>query len=71
LTIKGKRKRPEVKEEDYYCCEQCYGDFSRTISLPTEVDTEKINTTYRNGIVEIHLSKSEKARPKAIKVKVG
>jgi HSP20 family protein len=71
LTIKGeKKKEEEAKEKDYYRSERMYGAFSRSIALPTEVSTEKANATFKNGVLEIRLPKSEAAKKKEIKVKV-
>lgn len=72
LTIKGElKKEEEVKEEDYYSCERSYGSFTRTIALPTEVDSSKAKATFKNGILEITLPKKEEAKPKEIKVEVS
>jgi len=70
LTISGERKaEAEVKEEDYYRCELCYGKFSRSISLPAGVDTGRVDASYENGILEITLPKAEAAKPKRVTVK--
>lgn len=71
LTLSGELKREEeVKEADYYCCERAYGKFSRTIELPTKVQTDKAEASFKDGILEIHLPKVEEAKPKQIKVQV-
>jgi len=71
LTLKGEIKRDEeVKDEDYYCCERSYGSFTRTISLPSDVDTENVKASFKNGILEIVVPKKEEARVKEIKVDV-
>ena len=71
LSIEGERKaEEEVKEEDYYCCERAYGRFYREILLPTGVQKEKIESEYKDGILEIHLPKAEEVKPKEIEVKV-
>jgi HSP20 family protein len=44
--------------------------FTRTLPLPAEVNPEKINATFKNGVLEIRLPKSEAAKKKAINVKV-
>lgn len=70
LTISGERKaETEIKEEDYYRCELCYGKFSRSLNLPAAVDAAKVDATYENGILEITLPKVEAAKPKKIAVK--
>ncbi|MBS4015394.1 MAG: Hsp20/alpha crystallin family protein, partial [Candidatus Latescibacteria bacterium] len=71
LTIKGEVKREhEVTEKDYYHCERTYGSFSRTIVLPTTVDKDKSKASYKDGILEITLPKTETAKPKEIKLAI-
>ncbi|MGQ9570846.1 MAG: Hsp20/alpha crystallin family protein [Thermodesulfovibrionales bacterium] len=72
LTIKGDRKREEdIKEEDFYSREISYGNFTRSITLPADVDNSKAKATFKNGILEIILPKKEEAKPKEIKVEVA
>jgi HSP20 family protein len=67
LSISGERKsEEEVKEDDYYCCEHSYGKFRRNITLPQGVDAENIKASYKNGILEVVLPKTEEAKPKKI-----
>jgi len=71
LTIKGEKKQEkEEKEEGYHLVERSYGYFSRTIELPREVQSDKINASYKNGVLKIVLPKSEKAKKKEVKIKV-
>jgi HSP20 family protein len=71
LTISGERKtEEEIKEDDYYCCERSYGRFQRDITLPQGVDAEKIKASYKNGILEVVLPKTEEAKPKQVEVAV-
>jgi len=71
LTIKGERRaEEEVKDEDYYCCERFRGTFYRAIQLPTDVETERIEADYTDGILEITLPKVPEVKPKKIEVKV-
>ncbi len=71
LTIKGERK-PEsgIKEEHYHICERYYGAFLRSIALPSEVDTTRIEAIYEDGILKIVLHKASEAKPKRIEIKV-
>jgi HSP20 family protein len=70
LTISGERKaESEVKDEDYYRCELCYGKFSRSVGLPAAVNAAKVDASYENGILEITLPKLEAAKPKKVTVK--
>jgi len=69
LTISGEKKeQTEKKEKGYYHVERSYGTFRRDVQLPTEVDPNKIEATYKDGVLTITLPKAEQA--KAIKVKV-
>jgi len=71
LTIKGEKKQEkEEKEEDYHLVERSYGAFSRSVRLPTEVESSKIEASYKNGILNITLPKSEKVKAKEVKIKV-
>jgi HSP20 family protein len=71
LTIKGeKKKEEEVKEENYYRSERSYGSFVRTLELPTEVHSDKVKASFKNGVLEVRLPKTEAAKAKEIKVKV-
>ncbi len=69
LSIKGQRKSEnEVKEEDYYCCERSYGSFFRSVTLPSNVDTKKIEANYQDGVLEIGLPKAVEIKPKKIAI---
>lgn len=69
LTISGEKKqKEEKKEKGYYHVESSYGTFRREITLPTDVDSEKVDAAYKDGVLSINMPKA--ARAKAIKVKV-
>jgi HSP20 family protein len=71
LTIKGeKRQEKEEKDENYHMVERSYGSFARSIQLPREVKSDKIEATYKNGVLKVTLPKSEEAKKKEIKIKV-
>jgi HSP20 family protein len=71
LTIKGeKKKEEEIKEEKYYRSERSYGNFVRTLELPVTVQADKVRASFKNGILEVRLPKTEEAKTKEIKVKV-
>jgi HSP20 family protein len=71
LTIKGeKKKEEEIKEENYYRSERSYGSFVRTLELPKDVRTDKVKASFKNGILEVRLPKTEEAKAKEVKVKV-
>jgi len=71
LSIRGeKRKEEEVDEDAYYRSERAYGAFNRTIDLPSEVQTEKAKASFKNGVLEIRMPKSEEAKKRVKKLTV-
>ncbi|HMK56505.1 MAG TPA: Hsp20/alpha crystallin family protein [Dissulfurispiraceae bacterium] len=71
LIVKGEVKKDEdAKEEDYFIAERTYGNFTRTVTLPFEVENEKAQASINNGILEIVMPKREEARPKEIRIEV-
>jgi HSP20 family protein len=72
LTIQGERKQEkEEKGKKFHRIERSYGSFVRTFSLPDVIDEEKVKAEFKDGVLNLHLPKSEKAKPKAIEVKVA
>jgi len=72
LTIQGERKQEkEEKGKKYHRVERTYGSFVRSFSLPDLIDEEKVKAEFKDGVLNLHLPKSEKAKPKAIEVKVA
>ena len=72
LTITGERKaEKEEKNRKYHRLERFYGRFERSFSVPTDADESKVNAEFKDGVLRVHLAKSEKALPKQIEVKVG
>lgn len=70
LTIKGETKSSEeVKREDYIYQEHRYGSFSRTVALPADLQTDKAEAAFDNGVLTLTIPRAEEARPKTIKVK--
>ena len=72
LTISGERRHEtEEKGKKYHRVERSYGSFVRSFTLPDHVDDAKVKAEYKDGVLHLHLPKSEKAKPKAIDVKIG
>ena len=72
LTLQGERKEErEEKGRKVHRIERSYGRFVRSFALPDLVDTAKVKAEFKDGILHLYLPKSEKARPKAIEVKVA
>jgi HSP20 family protein len=72
LTVKGEKKaEKEDKDEKYYRVERTYGSFSRSVRLPVPVDENKVNATFKNGLLIVTLPKTPAARSTAIPIKTG
>lgn len=72
LTIHGERKQEkEEKGKRYHRVERSYGSFARSFTVPDGVDETKVTAEFKDGMLNLHLPKSERAKPKAIDVKIG
>ena len=69
LTIGGERKHEE-KADQGSRTERYFGKFQRSLTLPVPVNAEKVNATYKDGILKVVLPKAEEAKPKQIPVSV-
>ena len=71
VTLRGERKfNKETKKENFHRIERAYGSFSRSFTLPSTIDQEKIRADYKDGILKISMPKREETKPKQIKVAV-
>ncbi|MEX1063425.1 MAG: Hsp20/alpha crystallin family protein [Balneolaceae bacterium] len=69
LTVSGERKiQNEEKQKKFHRVETSYGSFSRSFQLPENIDPESVNATYKDGILEITVDKSEENVRKQIKI---
>jgi HSP20 family protein len=72
LILSGERRQEkEEKHAKYHRMERSYGSFVRSFSLPELVDESKVKAEYKDGVLSLHLPKSEKVKPRAIDVKVA
>lgn len=72
LNIRGERKeKGEASEEAYGSRERWAGIFARSLTLPADVDVNKVSTTFQDGVLEVHLPKTKEARGRMIEIKVG
>ena len=72
LTMSGERKfEKEDKGLKHHRIERAYGSFTRSFSLPEDADGSKVTADYKDGMLHVHLPKSEKATAKAIEIKVA
>lgn len=71
LTVSGKRETTdEVKKDDYYRIESAYGTFSRSFTLPENVDVEGIRATSEDGVLEIVIPKQEVQKDTTKKIEI-
>jgi len=71
LTISGERKfKEEVKEEDYYKVESRYGKFSRSFTLPEDIDISAISAKSEDGVLEVVIPKKEDESKKLRKIEI-
>jgi HSP20 family protein len=72
LTISGERKfEKEEKNKKYHRVERAYGFFSRSFSLPDAAEANEVKAEYKDGVLHVHVPKSERAKAKRIEVKVA
>jgi HSP20 family protein len=70
LTIAGKREIPTEHERvSYHRKERPEGSFNRTLTLPSELDVERIEARYTDGVLSLQLPKAEAAKPRVINVR--
>jgi len=71
LTIKGRREPLVGDKLTYHRQERGAGEFSRTITLPAEIDPARVEATLKDGVLNVRLPKAESAKPRKIVVKAG
>jgi len=75
MVIRGRfpsdAEREESKDWSWYSNELWYGPFERTVNLPVAVQSDKVEATFKNGVLHLSVPKAEEAKPKTIKVKVA
>lgn len=70
VTIKGSRKKDEVIAQEDYFYQECYwGNFSRSVIIPVDIDSENIEADLKDGILTVIIPKAAKAKTKKVKVK--
>ena len=71
LTLSGERDlERKVKGKTFHRVERSHGTFSRSFTLPEDVDSESVVANFKDGLLEIHVAKHEKVLPKSIEVRV-
>jgi HSP20 family protein len=69
LTISGERKAEhEQRERGWYRIERSFGSFNRSLTLPDGVDPDRIEASFRDGVLEVHIPKPEERKPRRISI---
>jgi HSP20 family protein len=72
LRITGERKfEKEEKDKKYHRIERAYGSFERTFALPEDAKADAVAAEFKEGVLKVHLPKSEQAKPKPLEIKVS
>lgn len=72
LTVSGERKfEKEEKGKKYHRIERAYGSFVRSFSLSEDADGRNVTANFKDGVLQVHLPKSVKAKQKAVEIKIG
>ncbi len=70
VTIKGQRSQEDTVKSDDYFYQECYwGRFSRSVILPVDIDSDRVNASLKNGILTVRMPKLDKAKIKKVKIK--
>jgi HSP20 family protein len=69
LTVTGERQVPREESATYYRQERFGGEFHRVVSLPDDVDPERVEASYRDGVVQITVRRRESAKPRQIEIR--
>lgn len=71
ITLSGEKKKEEkVEKKNYYRVERSYGSFTRSLSMPSEVQPDKAKAKFKDGILEIKVPKTEEAKKKTQKITI-
>ena len=69
LTLSGERKfEKDVNKENFHRIERAYGTFSRSFTLASRVDAERVGAKYENGLLTVSIPKAAEARPRKIEI---
>jgi HSP20 family protein len=72
LTLEGERRQEkEEKTKKFHRVERSYGKFVRAFSMPEDADDKNVHADFKEGVLNVHIGKSEALKPKAVEVKVA
>lgn len=68
LTISGAREEPSPETATYYRRERFHGSFQRVLNLPEDVDPDKVQANYADGVLHVRIGRREEVKPRRIEV---
>jgi HSP20 family protein len=69
LTIKITKPAPQAPENgSYHIRERDFGEFSRSVSLPSDIDPSRVSASYNDGVLEVRVGKAEESKPRRIDI---
>jgi HSP20 family protein len=68
LTVSGKREEQAEEKATYYRRERFSGSFQRVLTLPEDVDPDKVDASYRDGVLHVRIGRREEVKPRRIEV---
>jgi HSP20 family protein len=72
LTLEGERhQEKEEKNKKFHRVERSYGKFVRCFSMPEDADEKSVRADFKDGMLNVHIAKSEMAKPKSVEIKVA
>jgi HSP20 family protein len=72
LTLEGERRQEkDEKTKKFHRVERSYGKFVRAFSMPEDADDQKVHADFKEGVLNVHIAKSEALKAKAVEVKVA
>jgi len=70
LTLSGEKKYEQVEEhKDFHSMERRFGSFHRSVTLPRQLDADKAEASFENGVLTIRIPRSEEAKPKQLEIR--
>ncbi len=70
ITIRGEKRSQEEEERGYYRFERSYGAFQRSFPIPCEVESDKVDASFKNGVLRMRMPKSQAAKERTRKIRI-
>ena len=71
MTLEGERRHEkEEKNKKFHRVERSYGKFVRCFTMPEDADEKSVQADFKEGVLNVHLAKSEAAKPKTVEIRI-